>query len=249
MIPEGALLANLNPPIDRIGARALNFRGESTFPLKGVCIAMKTPRATILWGIGLLVVGILLLLQNLGVLEEFIPFIWMGLFAIGGIVFIGIYVSHRERWWAIIPGGALIGITLLMVFKYYLPQVDDVVGGALFLIMLSGSFIVVVAVNRGNWWAVIPAGVLLSAALVILLDYFVPQVETGAIMLLGIAVTFGILSRVRTPQGRLSWPLVPAIVLFAVGLLLLTQSLQIPALVIAILMIAGGGYLLLHSVK
>lgn len=208
---------------------------------------MNTSRATVLWGVGLLILGVLLLFQNLGFLEDVIPVIWIGLFAAGGMAFIGIYTSRRERWWAIIPGGALLGIALLMLLEQIVPQLSKVIGGALFLAILGSSFLVVLIVSRENWWAVIPAGVLLSAALVALLDQLAPQVETGAIMLLGIAATFGVLSRMRTPQGRLSWPLLPAAVLSAIGLLLLAQSFQVSALVIALLMMAVGGYLLLRS--
>ncbi len=82
---------------------------------------VKQARASLFWGIGLLLIGILLLLQSLGVLPPSMDVLWPALFAIGGITFVSIYVANRQRWWGLIAGGALLGIAAAAAWAYLFP--------------------------------------------------------------------------------------------------------------------------------
>ena len=56
-------------------------------------------------GILLIIAGILLLLQNLGVFEVVVALVWALVFAAGGLVFLYLFMTERTRyWWAVIPG-------------------------------------------------------------------------------------------------------------------------------------------------
>jgi hypothetical protein len=71
-----------------------------------------------------------------------------------------IYLSNREFWWAIIPGGVLLTLSAVTATDDIL--VDDS-GGGVFFIGLALTFLLVawLAKPRENfWWAYIPAGVL-----------------------------------------------------------------------------------------
>lgn len=209
---------------------------------------MNRSKATLLWGAGLLVLGLVLLLQNLQVLPNLVGVIWFAIFALGGIAFLGVYASDRQRWWAVIPGGALLGIALLIGLDVFLPEVGGALGGTLFLFVLGATFLAIFFLHRENWWAIIPGGVLFTVALVALLDQVTTDLETGSIMMLGLAATFAVLSRVETPQGRLRWPLIPAVVLLAIGLIILFGSLAWAGWLFALGLIVVGGYLIYRSV-
>lgn len=71
-----------------------------------------------------------------------------------------------------------------------------------------------------NWWAIIPGGVMLTLALIAGLASVLEGIETGGVFFLGLGLTFGLLSFVPTPQGRMKWALIPAAVLLVMGLLL-----------------------------
>ncbi len=207
---------------------------------------MNRSKATVFWGVGLLLLGILLLLQNLRVLPSLVETIWMALFAVGGATFIGVYFADQERWWALIPGGALLGIAGIFALETFFPG-NGALAGIVFLLVLGLTFLAVFVFHRENWWAVIPGGVLLTTAVVTFLDHATTDFETGSIMMLGLAATFAVLSRIETPQGRMRWPLIPAAVLLAIGLLLLASSVGWAPWVISLLLIAGGAYMVLRS--
>jgi hypothetical protein len=207
---------------------------------------MNRSRATVFWGGGLLLLGILLLLQNLRILPSLVEVIWLAIFAIGGVAFLGVYVGDRQRWWALIPGGALLGIAGIMALEAFFPG-RGALASIIFLLALSSTFLAVFVFHRENWWAIIPGGVLLTTAVVALLDQVAPDFEAGAVMMLGLAATFGVLSTLETPQGRLRWPLIPASVLLAVGLLLLASSVGWGMWLVSLLLIVGGAYMVFRS--
>ncbi len=208
---------------------------------------MNESRTRLLLGLGLLLLGILFLLQNLGVLENLAALVWFFVFAIAGLVFLGVYVSNRQHWWAIIPGFALLGIGLLIGLSTLFPAWGGVYGGAIFMGALAAAFLIIFALHRENWWALIPGGVLLTIAVVIVADQVFTGDLAGAIMMLGLAATFAILSVIRTPEGRMSWALIPAGVLLVIGLIILLPTLAWMVWVFALLMILAGGYLIFRS--
>jgi hypothetical protein len=198
-------------------------------------------------GLGLLILGIVFLLQNIGVLRDAAAVIWPVLFGLGGLVFLGVFLSNREHWWAIIPGSALLGIALLMALTALFPARGPIFGGAIFMGTLAAGFLAIFAFHPDNWWAVIPGGVLLTIAVVSVAGQVLSGAQTGAIMMLGMAATFAALALIETPQGRMRWPLIPAGVLLAIGLLIMLQTLAWLLWLIALMMIAAGGYLVIRG--
>jgi hypothetical protein len=77
-----------------------------------------------------------------------------------GIGFWLVYLTHREFWWAIIPGGVLLTLSAVTGLEDY---VGGDAGGGIFFVGLALTFLLValLAKPRENfWWAYIPAGVL-----------------------------------------------------------------------------------------
>jgi hypothetical protein len=180
---------------------------------------MKRLHYRLIWGALLVGVGLLLLLQNFNILGFLWGGVWAFLFAAGGAAFLVVFLSHRNNWWAAIPGFTLLGIGALIGLGTFFPRLENAVGGSLFLGAIGLSFWVVYLRSREQWWAIIPGGVLLTLATVAGLSNTLPWVETGGMFFLGLAATFGLVYLLPTPQGRMSWAIIPAAVLFVIGLI------------------------------
>jgi hypothetical protein len=96
--------------------------------------------------------------------ETYLP----GISNVGGALFLGgiglgfwvIYLTNREFWWAIIPGGVLLTLGAVTLSE---DLIDGDSGGGIFFMGLAFTFLLValLAKPRENfWWAYIPAGVL-----------------------------------------------------------------------------------------
>lgn len=126
-----------------------------------------TERTRHWWAIipGFALVGVAALI----VLDEFFPRIGGDL---GGMIFLGglglafwvIYFQKREYWWAIIPGGTLVTLALIVGLESVFE--GDELGGILFL-GLGLTFGLLYFQKRKYWWALIPAAVLLAMGLLI----------------------------------------------------------------------------------
>lgn len=112
--------------------------------------------------------------------------------------------------------------------------------GALALGIPGLIFASVYAGNRDQWWAIIPAGVLLTLAGVSLVESLLPWGNTGWIFFFGLAVTFGLVW--RETGGVQRWARVTALICLALAAINLLGSLIRFALPLAL--VALGVYLL-----
>ncbi len=208
---------------------------------------MNRTRGAQAWGLLLILAGILLLLGTLGILGQVVAYIWGLLFAVAGLGFLYVFLSRRGNWWAAIPGMVLLGISGVIIVNEAAPRWGAAWSGSLFLAALALAFWIVYVSERANWWALIPAGVLTTLALVAGLSNTLPGLETGGIFFLGLGLTFLILTVVRTPEGRLAWAIIPAAVLLVMGALLVAQSVRAFAYVWPIALVVAGAYLLFRA--
>lgn len=77
-----------------------------------------------------------------------------------GLGFWVIYLTHRDFWWALIPGGVLITLGAVTLSEDWL-EGDS--GGGVFFMGLAFTFFLVALLARPRenfWWAYIPAAVL-----------------------------------------------------------------------------------------
>ncbi len=141
------------------------------------------------------------------------------LFLSMAIGFGGVYLyDRRQNWWAIIPGGATLLLALVVVVGTL--GRGELAGVALFL-GLGLVFIVLyfaeIDGKRHNWWALIPAGALLSLAAVVALSTLGADSLAGAALFLGLGLTFGALYLLRGPERPLEWAWIPAVALLGFG--------------------------------
>ncbi|MBE0686492.1 MAG: hypothetical protein IH585_10875 [Anaerolineaceae bacterium] len=199
----------------------------------------------ILLGALLVILGIAAFLDSLNVIP-FSGLLWGVLFALGGAAFIVYLLQNRKAWWAIIPGVVLIGLGFLILVSSIFPKFQDEIGGSIFFISISLAFLIVYLMNKKFWWAIIPAGVMASLAATIVVDGLT-RFDGGGVLLLGIALTFAMLTVLPGLEGNRQWPLIPAGILFIVGLLAFFQDFNVSSLVWAVLLIAIGVFLVVRS--
>ena len=195
-------------------------------------------------GILLIVCGILVLLQNLGILGGAVDLLWVLLFGAGGVVFLSVFLSDRAHWWALIPGFALLSLGAIIALDRFAPAISGAWSGVVFMSGIGLAFWVIYFLDRENWWAVIPGGVLFTLGLVAGL-FSVPVlggIETGGVFFLGLGLTFGLLSFLPTPQGRMKWALIPSGVLLVMGLLLMAISASLLRFIGPVALILVGLY-------
>ncbi len=211
---------------------------------------MRKAQPQILIGLLLIVGGLLFLLQSLGLLPAGSALFWTLAFATGGAIFLYVFLLSGDNWWAAIPSAALFGVAASIALGAFFPAHADPWGGALFMGVLSLGFWAVWLANRNAWWAIIPAGAVLSVAAMTLAGTLADgEMAALTVLFIGMGLTFGLLLLVPTPEGRMRWPLVPALVLLllgAVSSLVFSSSLSYmgPAL-----LILGGILLILRVLR
>ncbi|WP_255771705.1 hypothetical protein [Pseudarthrobacter sulfonivorans] len=207
---------------------------------------MESAKTSISAGIVLMAVGLLFLLDRLGVMDSgvYVPAL---MFAAVGAVFLAVFFRRRDYWWAAIPGSVFLGLAAVITASQVAP---GSAGGAYLFLFMAAGFTGVYLRQTANWWALIPAGVMFTLAVIVALPALQGMAVAG-VLFLGLAATFGVLSAVpvRTSghTGTMKWPLVPAGVLGVLGLIF---SLQATALLVplefavpTVMILAGIGLL------
>jgi len=208
---------------------------------------MKKLQSRVLWGLLLIAGGVLFLLDSLGVIAVG-AVVWPFLLGIASLAFLIVFLTApRANWWAAIPGFVLLGLTGTALFDQLAPVAAEVWGGSLFLGGISLAFWAVYLVDTQNWWAVIPAGVLLTLALIAGFPEYGLGIDTGGILFLGIGLTFALLALLPTPEGRMTWPIIPALVLLVIGALVTGAAADLINYVWPAMLILGGLYLLYRA--
>lgn len=107
--------------------------------------------------------------------------------------------------------------------------------GAAFLFLFMGAgFVAVFLREPRNWWALIPSGVMFTLAVIVALPQQLQGTPTAAVLFLGLAATFGVLSLVPVLTDdasehteRMKWPLVPAGILAVMGVIFALQAMAV----------------------
>lgn len=184
---------------------------------------MKRFDVRMVFGLGLMLLGGLMLLEKFGILRGASSLFWGAAFWVGAAYFLYIFVKNPQgTWWAIIPAMALLGMGASAI----LPHVFSGLGGGIFLGALGVAFFIIYATDRSRWWGIIPGGVLLTLAVVSVLadsDTF-NAFGSGSIFFVGLALTFLLVALLPNPFGKMQWAYIPAAVLFIMGAVLGSTS-------------------------
>jgi hypothetical protein len=207
---------------------------------------MKRISSELLIGGVLTAVGVLLLLQNLGFFGSAEDLIWATLFSVGGIAFISVVVQNPTRWWALIPGAALLSLGLLIGLTLMAPALGAAWGGTIFLGGLGIGFMAIYLLRSSHWWALIPGGVLLTLGLVAGLGGRLPDSLSGSLFFTGLALTFGLVAVAPSDTNR-RWALIPAGALLALAAVTAANTPLVVNIVWPALLILAGLALLFRT--
>src|SRR5271157_1624103 len=217
---------------------------------------MKSTVWRVYAGVLLVGLGLLLLLQNLGVFQagaNFEAMLFGAVFILGGLAFLAVLFTNRTSWWAAIPGITLCSIGILIFVSALLPALGEMIGGAIVLGGVSLSFWVIFFLDNLNWWAIIPAGTLLTLAVISVL----PPYLTGgngfivpAVLFTGLGLTFALLGIIMSGQGRRwGWSWIPACILIIMGLIFAFTAYNLTQIIWPAILILVGLYLVFRSVR
>ncbi len=181
---------------------------------------LQSRNQALIWGSLLIIFGVV------GLVESFIdltPWAWVAILAATGLGIFGIYLRDRSEWWPLIPAYALWAIAgLLALVELSVLRGEFLAAYVLFTIALP--FIVVFLRDRSQWWALIPAYVMLAVAAMVLLSETVllPAAFEATFVLTAIALPFLVVYLRNRAQW---WPLIPAYVLMSIGVMIPLEEL------------------------
>lgn len=178
---------------------------------------MKNNRATMLIGGALILLGALLLLENLNLIHVIGRMVWsVGLIAVG-LPFLLVFLSNREQWWALIPGSIMMGIGLGVLFR-----------GEMAAIVINASislpFWLIYLNDREQWWALIPGWVMACVTAIIVLAWIGMDWFVAPFVMFAIAIPFLLVYVLHRDQW---WALIPGGIMAGIGgLILLGETLS-----------------------
>jgi len=204
-------------------------------------------RGRIIWGISLIAMGAFFLAQQLGWFGAVrLPF-WAFAFGLLGVIFLVTFVGDRRQWWALIPGCIMLGLAVMIV-NGETEILSDTQAGALFLFSIGLPFLLIYLVDRRQWWALIPGGVLSVIALITFLtSRELPGTTITAIIFFGLAIVFGVLRFATRANPFMGWATWVAIILAVIGALVLVTGPQAAAIVGPAVLIGLGLFLLARA--
>ena len=182
---------------------------------------MKAKTINAIWGIVLILAGVLFLAQNANMLalpEQLWKFIFAGL----SLLFFATYfINGMKAWGWLFPAcifAALSVVTFMGENKSESPLI-----GTLIMWSIAIPFLVAFGVDRkNNWWALIPAWVLTVIGGIIILDETsINEDVTAALILLSIALPFFVVYMMNHQHW---WALIPAGVLAVIALIVVIAS-------------------------
>lgn len=173
------------------------------------------------------ILGLVLVVIGLAILASNLEIFWVGTALLGvlvfggvGFVFLTVYRQKKQNWWAAIPAGALFGLAVVSLLES-IESVPGGLSGAVFLWGCALPFAVLFRRDPRFFWASIPGGFLAVLGLLALLA----GTRLGGaffawLLFWGFALAFATLF---LKQPSRWWAIIPAGVLFSLGLLSLLQ--------------------------
>ena len=161
-------------------------------------VAYFTNRANNWWalipaGVMLFLMFVMLMVDNTR--GEWIGFLFLFMIALSFFV---VYLNNRTRQWALLVAYILFVLSIAPAMASFGGDVPAYFGSIFLLAVALPFFFVYFRFGEGNWWAIIPAGVMTTLAVIATLGIagWIRDTQTGgfsnAILMGGLAATFAI---------------------------------------------------------
>ncbi len=176
---------------------------------------MRANIANMVWGLALIIAGVLFLAQNYGLMETISPQVWVYFFAFLSIIFFASYFySGISMWGWLFPACISGGLALTMQLGLSGTSGSYVAAPILFGVAIPFG-VTYLLKPRERWWALIPTWVLSSIAVVVLIADSARGEVIGSLVLFSIALPFlmvYLMNRTRV------WALIPGGILAIISL-------------------------------
>ncbi len=201
-------------------------------------------RGRLIWGISLIVLGVFFLLNQLGWFGATHFSLLLFLFGFLALAFLLTFISNPRQWWPLIPGGVMLGLTL-MIFNDQNKWFSGAQAGGLFLLCIGVPFLLITLIDRRQWWGLIPGGVLSAIALIVFLSERTVNAQVfTAMIFFGLAIIFGLVRVVTHSNPWMGWATWVALILAGIGALVLITGPQAASLVGPLVLVGLGVFLL-----
>jgi hypothetical protein len=201
----------------------------------------KATKQSLVWGSVLILIGVLLVVETV---TDLSAWVWVALLAAGGLGAFGLYLTDRSDWAMLLSAYVMWAIALLIALVTLDVLRDDAVAFYV-LLAIALPFGAVYWRDRAQWWALIPAYVLLAVAVMIGLTGLgvLEDDLVAAYVLFAIAIPFFVVyARNRTQW----WPLIPGGILAVIGIsFLIAEGAFVYIGAIALVLV--GGWMLLRA--
>jgi hypothetical protein len=197
----------------------------------------------------LVIGGVLLLLDTFGIFKGGALF-WTIVSVVAGLLFLSLFITNRENWWALIPGIIFLAIAAMVGLNSFVPGFSETnYSGTIILGGIALSFLLVYIARRSNWWAIIPAGVMATIAIVAILDSNTSNIASGGMFFLGLGITFALVAILPGTEGQMRWAWIPAAILGLMGLLILIAAEELINYIWPSALIFAGLLLICRSLR
>lgn len=183
---------------------------------------MKVKYINFIWGLLLIFAGAMFLAQNMGLIGELSPEFWKFIFAGLSLLFLATYfISGLHEWGWLFPASIFGGLAITISLAE--AGVQDAVVAAPLFAGIAIPFLAAFLLDHKNWWALIPAWVMVALMLMMILVDRVPGEVIGSFVLLAVGLPF--LLVYFTNRSRW-WALIPGFIITAVAFIpiLATQA-------------------------
>ena len=202
---------------------------------------LRFRRQGLVWGSFLTAIGILALLENY---TDLSAWVWVVVLAATGAGFYAIYRTDRSDRWMLIPVYVMWAIALMIA----LITLNILRGEAIATYVLASialPFLWVFLHDRDQWWALIPAYVLLAVGVMVGLIGLgvIDGLLIAAYVMFAIAIPFFVVYIRNTAEW---WALIPGGIMAAIGLSFLLAEAA-GQYVLPVLLVAAGVWILIRQ--
>ena len=176
------------------------------------------------WGLLLIVGGIAALAQSRGFLDDLAPVVWAIAFGFIAIAAFAIYLFEGMHKWPILfPVGVFGALALMLPLEGY--QVEHPAIGSLLFAGIGLPFVVAYLQDRKeNWWALIPAGVMVFLIITVLVVDRISGEWIGFALFMTLAIIFLLVYINR----KKSWAILVSYIMFVLSFLPAVATTRYP---------------------
>jgi hypothetical protein len=204
----------------------------------------RARRQSLIWGSMLILFGIVALVE---MYADLTAWVWSAVLALAGLVVFGVYLTDRSDWGLLIPAYVMWAIAGLIAL-IELEILRDEAIATYVMAVIALPFLVVFLRDREQWWALIPAYVMIVIGVMIgliglgvLNDLLVP-----AYVMFAIAIPFFVVYARDTTNW---WALIPGGIMGVMGLAFLIAETAVEYVGPVVLILAGVWILVRQFVR